>query len=105
MTSPVPAPADAARPLGVAMIGYAFMGKAHSAAWRAVNSHFDVAPVARRVVVGRDAGKTAEAAARYGWEGFATDWREVIMRDDVDIVRLELLDAGRFDPGGLQRGA
>lgn len=86
MTSIRPAGNSDSRPLGVAMIGYAFMGKAHSAAWRTVGSHFDVPAVARRVIVGRDAEKTAEAAARYGWEGFATDWREVITRDDVDIV-------------------
>jgi len=81
----VPASDGAAR-LGVAMIGYAFMGKAHSHAWRTVGSHFDVPAIARRVVVGRDADKAAEAAARYGWEDSATDWREVIHRDDVDIV-------------------
>ncbi|WP_434995736.1 Gfo/Idh/MocA family protein [Arthrobacter sp. Ld5] len=86
MTHTAAEPADTTRPLGVAMIGYAFMGKAHSAAWRTVGSHFDVPAIARRVVVGRDAGKAAEAAARYGWEGFATDWREVIHRDDIDIV-------------------
>ncbi|MFJ6003050.1 Gfo/Idh/MocA family protein [Arthrobacter sp. NPDC092385] len=74
------------RPLGVAMIGYAFMGKAHSAAWRAVGSHFDVPATTRRVIVGRDAERTAEAATRYGWEESATDWREAIHRDDVDIV-------------------
>lgn len=86
-SSPSPrVPDDRARPLGVAMIGYAFMGKAHSAAWRTVGSHFDVPAIARRVVVGRDAARTAEAAERYGWEGSATDWRDVIHRDDVDIV-------------------
>ncbi|MHA7190144.1 Gfo/Idh/MocA family protein [Arthrobacter sp. MDT2-16] len=89
MTSPLSGqvPDDsAAGPLGVAMIGYAFMGKAHSAAWRTVGSHFDVPAVARRVVVGRNAERTAEAAARYGWEDSSTDWREAIHRDDVDIV-------------------
>ena len=77
---------DTPEPLGVAMIGYAFMGKAHSAAWRTVSSHFDVVPIARRVVIGRDAEKTAEAARRYGWEESASDWREVIARDDIHIV-------------------
>lgn len=76
----------ASQPLGVAMIGHAFMGKAHSAAWRAVGSHFDVPAIARRVVVGRDAERTAEAAARYGWEASSTDWQQAIARDDVDIV-------------------
>ncbi|GAB3570094.1 Gfo/Idh/MocA family oxidoreductase [Arthrobacter alkaliphilus] len=74
------------RPLGVAAIGYAFMGKAHSQAWRNVGAYFDVPAVEQRVLVGRGAGQVAEAAARYGWAESATDWREVIKREDVDIV-------------------
>ncbi|WAH98423.1 Gfo/Idh/MocA family protein [Arthrobacter sp. MMS18-M83] len=74
------------RPLGVAAIGYAFMGKAHSHAWRNVAAYFDVPAVEQRVLVGRDAAQVAGAAARYGWAESATDWREVIARDDVDIV-------------------
>lgn len=70
----------------VACIGYAFMGKAHSAAWREVSAHFDVPAPRRQVLVGRDEPKVAEAAARYGWAESATNWREVIARDDIDIV-------------------
>lgn len=73
-------------PLGVAMIGYAFMGKAHSQAWRNVAAFFDVPPVELKVLVGRHAAEVAEAAGRYGWAESATDWREVIARDDVHIV-------------------
>ena len=74
------------RPLGVAAIGYAFMGKAHSNAWRNVASFFGVPAFEQKVLVGRDAGKVSEAAATYGWAGSATDWRTVITRDDIDIV-------------------
>ncbi|MDF9751468.1 Gfo/Idh/MocA family oxidoreductase [Arthrobacter sp. ES3-54] len=73
-------------PLGVAMIGYAFMGKAHSNAWRNVASYFDVPAFERRVLVGRDPVGVAEAAAKYGWAESATDWRAVIARDDIQIV-------------------
>ncbi|MCZ9881643.1 Gfo/Idh/MocA family protein [Arthrobacter sp. B2a2-09] len=73
-------------PLGVAMIGYAFMGKAHSNAWRNVASFFDVPAFERKVLVGRDAAQVAGAAAKYGWAESATDWRTVITRDDIDIV-------------------
>ena len=73
-------------PLGVAMIGYAFMGKAHSNAWRNVASYFDVPAVEQKVLVGRDADAVAEAAARYGWKETATDWRAVLDRDDIHIV-------------------
>jgi predicted dehydrogenase len=74
------------RTLGVAMIGYAFMGKAHSNAWRNVASFFDVPAFEQKVLVGRDAGQVAAAAAKYGWAESATDWRTVLERDDIHIV-------------------
>jgi len=74
------------RTLGVAMIGYAFMGKAHSNAWRNVASFFDVPAFEQKVLVGRDAGQVAEAAAKYGWAESATDWRSILERDDIHIV-------------------
>ena len=79
-------PQPSRRPLGVAMIGYSFMGRAHSQAWRTVGSAFDVPAVARRVIVGRDEAAVAEAAGRLGWEEHATDWRAVLDRDDIDII-------------------
>lgn len=74
------------RPLGVAAIGYAFMGQAHSNAWRSVANHFEVPEFEQKVLVGRDATAVAAAAKKYGWSESATDWREVIARDDIDIV-------------------
>ena len=80
-------PQTTGRTLGVAAVGYAFMGKAHSQAWRNVGAFFPDAPaVEQRVLVGRDKAQVGEAAARYGWNGSATDWRAVIEREDVDIV-------------------
>ena len=79
-------PRRSGRPLGVAAIGYAFMGKAHSNAWRNVASFFDVPAFEQKILVGRDAAAVAEAAAKYGWAESATDWRTVIERDDIDIV-------------------
>lgn len=73
--------------LGVAMIGYAFMGKAHSQGWRNARSFFDPAVVPElRVVCGRDAEAAGDLARRFGWESVETDWRAAIARDDVDIV-------------------
>lgn len=80
----MPLPAD--RPLGVALVGYAFMGRAHSQAWRTVGAAFDGPPVARKVLVGRDEVAVGEAAARLGWEEHATDWRAVLEQEDVDVV-------------------
>jgi predicted dehydrogenase len=70
----------------VAMIGYAFMGKAHSHAWRNVASYFDVPPFEQKVLVGRNSAGAAAAAAKYGWAESSTDWRSVIRREDIDIV-------------------
>jgi predicted dehydrogenase len=73
--------------LRVAMIGYAFMGKAHSHAWRTVNHVFDLPLQAElAVIVGRDAAATSAAADKLGWAESATDWREVVTRDDIDLV-------------------
>ncbi|MGP4031114.1 Gfo/Idh/MocA family protein [Pseudarthrobacter sp. 1C304] len=77
---------DVNRPLGVAMIGYAFMGKAHSNAWRNVASYFEVPAFEQKVLVGRDAAQASAAAAKYGWAETATDWRSVLERNDIDIV-------------------
>ncbi|NYJ00231.1 putative dehydrogenase [Nocardioides thalensis] len=74
-------------PLGVAVIGYSFMGKAHSNAWRNVRAFYPGVPAVRQqVLVGRDEAAVKEAASHYGWAESATDWRSVIERDDVDVV-------------------
>lgn len=86
MTS-TPSASGAAGSPGVAVIGYAFMGKAHSHAWRNVAALRPGAPgVRQQVLVGRDADAVAAAAGQYGWAESATDWREVLDRDDIDIV-------------------
>ncbi|GAA4306574.1 Gfo/Idh/MocA family oxidoreductase [Klenkia terrae] len=74
-------------PLRVAMIGHAFMGKAHSHAWRTAPRFFDL-PLRPElaVLVGRDAERTAAAAEQLGWAETATDWRAVLARHDVEPV-------------------
>jgi predicted dehydrogenase len=51
-----------------------------------VASFFDVPAFEQKVLVGRDAGQVAQAAAKYGWAESATDWRAVLAREDIDIV-------------------
>jgi len=71
----------------VAMIGYGFMGAAHSQGWRVAPRFFDLAATPTMdVLVGRNAEAVAAAAQKWGWAESATDWREVIARDDIDIV-------------------
>jgi len=76
-----------ARTLNVGMIGYKFMGRAHSNAWLKADKFFDLAakPV-MKVICGRDKAGVAAACSRWGWETFVTDWREVIADSTIDIV-------------------
>jgi predicted dehydrogenase len=71
----------------VAMIGHGFMGAAHSQGWRVAPRFFDL-PVEPElsVVVGRHGAAVKAAASRWGWTEFSTDWREVVARDDIDII-------------------
>jgi predicted dehydrogenase len=73
--------------LGVGMVGYAFMGRAHSQAWRTVGHAFDV-PLTPRLaaICGRDEAATRAAADRLGWAAVETDWRALIARDDVALI-------------------
>ena len=73
--------------INVAMIGYQFMGRAHSNAWRQVSRFFDTPfePV-MKVVCGRHEEGVRQAAETLGWQEHATSWEQVVARQDVDIV-------------------
>ncbi|MBL1067789.1 Gfo/Idh/MocA family oxidoreductase [Streptomyces sp. 7-21] len=69
------------------MVGYAFMGAAHSQGWRNAPGFFDVPLVPRlRALGGRNREAAADVAAKFGWESVETDWRQLIARDDIDLV-------------------
>ena len=73
--------------LRVGMVGYAFMGAAHSQAWRTVNHAFDLPLSAHMTAVcGRSAEAVAAAATKLGWAEHTTDWRTLIDRDDIDLI-------------------
>ncbi|MFI6105256.1 Gfo/Idh/MocA family protein [Streptomyces sp. NPDC051310] len=78
---------EAAPALGIGMVGYAFMGAAHSQGWRTVGRVFDL-PVRPRLaaVCGRDPAAVRAAANRHGWAAAETDWRDLVARDDVQLV-------------------
>ncbi|MES4904108.1 MULTISPECIES: Gfo/Idh/MocA family oxidoreductase [unclassified Streptomyces] len=81
-------PAETTKPtLGVGMVGYAFMGAAHSQGWRTVGRVFDL-PLrpAMSAVCGRDPDAVRAAADKHGWAAAETDWRALIARDDVQLV-------------------
>jgi predicted dehydrogenase len=73
--------------INVALIGYKFMGRAHSNAYRQVVPFMSprIAP-RMKVLCGRDREAVEQAAANLGWEETSTDWREVVEREDIDLV-------------------
>jgi len=73
--------------LNVGMIGYQFMGKAHSNAWLKTPLFFDAKykPVLK-AVCGRHKEPLQAFADRWGWQEVETDWRKIIERDDIDII-------------------
>jgi predicted dehydrogenase len=75
------------KPLRIGIIGYGFMGRAHSNAYRKVGNFFDLEhePVLQ-AACGRDAAKVKEFAQRWGYQSVETDWRKIVERDDIDLV-------------------
>ena len=75
------------KPLNIGLIGYGFMGRAHSNAFRKVSNFFDLQyqPVLK-AICGRDDDKVKSFARRWGYEGWETDWRKLIARDDIDLI-------------------
>ncbi|HVS84729.1 MAG TPA: Gfo/Idh/MocA family oxidoreductase [Gaiellaceae bacterium] len=78
--------------IGVGMLGYAFMGKAHSNAFRKLSYVMWPPPLEPRLVgiAGRNGQAVEEAAQRYGWEYATTDWRDLVADERI----------GLFDNGG-----
>lgn len=75
------------RTLRIGLIGYKFMGKAHSNAWRQVGRFFDLpADLQLQTICGRDARAVAAAAKNLGWEKSATDWRAVVDDPEIDLI-------------------
>ena len=76
-----------AKPLNIGMIGYGFMGRAHSNAYRRVNNFFDLkyAPVLKAVCA-RNKEKAQAFATQWGYESVETDWKALLKRPDIDAV-------------------
>ncbi len=73
--------------IGIGMIGYKFMGKAHSNAYRQINQFFDLPYKTRlKTIVGRDPVKVAAMADRWGWESSTPDWRSLIDDPEIQII-------------------
>lgn len=73
--------------LRIGMIGYKFMGKAHSNAYRSLPMFFPKAlKPEMSVICGRNAEALAEAATQLGWSDCVTDWKDLIVRENVDLI-------------------
>jgi predicted dehydrogenase len=73
--------------IGVGLVGYKFMGRTHSNAYRQVARFFDVDPVPQmRVLCGRNESAVKVAADALGWEGYETDYGRMLERDDIGLV-------------------
>jgi predicted dehydrogenase len=75
------------KPLNIGMIGYGFMGRAHSNGYRRVNNFFDLQyhPVLKAACA-RSADKIKPFADKWGYESIETDWRKLIERKDIDAI-------------------
>lgn len=73
--------------LTIGLVGYQFMGKAHSNAYRQVNRFFDLPMQVRmKTICGRTEAGVKDAAEKFGWEGYATDYREMLNDPEIDVI-------------------
>ena len=73
--------------INIGMVGYKFMGKAHSNAYRTLPMFFpeSIAPK-MKVICGRNTNDVAIAAKQFGWEKHTSDWKDLLMREDIDLI-------------------
>lgn len=73
--------------LRIGMVGYKFMGKAHSHAYRDLPMFFpDTIRPVMTAICGRDKAGVEKAAKQFGWDSVETDWRELVKRSDIDLI-------------------
>src|ERR1041384_5683118 len=84
--------------LNIGLIGYGFMGRAHSNAYRKVNQFFDLEyrPVLKAACA-RSEEKLRPFAERWGWESIETDWRRLLERDDIDAIDISSPNNTHFE--------
>jgi predicted dehydrogenase len=93
--------------IGVGMLGYAFMGKAHANAYKTLPYMAWPAPLAPRLVsiAGRDEGAVSEAARRFGFERWLTDWHELVSDPEVQLFDNAGPNNLHAEPTALAAGA
>lgn len=73
--------------LNVGLIGYKFMGKAHSNAFQRIRMFFEPSrEIVMKVICGRNEAWVRESAQKFGWEEYETSWEKLVRRDDIDMI-------------------
>lgn len=73
--------------LNIGLVGYKFMGKAHSNAFSRIGMFFNPSSrIVMKAICGRDEAWVKESARKFGWEGYETSWEKLAKRDDIDII-------------------
>ena len=73
--------------LGIGLVGYKFMGRAHSHAWQSAGRFFDLdAQPTLRLVCGRNAEAVSQFAQKWGWQESCNDWKDAVTHQEVDVV-------------------
>jgi predicted dehydrogenase len=95
-----PTPADGRPPLNIGMLGYGFMGKAHSNAFRTIPYMFwpDGPSIDLRAICGRTEESVRAAATRYGFRNYTTDWQELVNDASIDVFDNVAADDIHFEP-------
>jgi predicted dehydrogenase len=95
-----PAPADERRPMGFGLLGYGFMGKAHSNALRTIPYIFwpSTARPELVAIAGRTEAGVREAATRYGYASYTNDWHDLLADDSVEVFDNVGADAAHVEP-------
>ena len=75
------------KPLNIGMVGYGFMGRTHTNAFRQADRFFDLGyrPVLK-AICGRNGANAKAFAGQWGYESFETDWRRLVGRSDIDLI-------------------
>src|SRR5450432_391178 len=84
--------------LRIGMIGYGFMGRTHTNAYKRLNDFFKVEhrPVLKAVCA-RNAEKAREFADNWGYERVETDWRKLVNAPDIDLIDIGSLNDTHYD--------
>ena len=73
--------------VNIGLVGYKFMGKAHSNAYRKMPMFFNTEAIpVLKAICGRTEKAVAEAARKFGWESYETSWEKLVKRKDIDLV-------------------